>query len=210
MTSARLTDQRLLVLHTLRLRGFVDSDTVAQRTGVDGATVADILEQARTDGHVVERSGRISGWILTPDGRSAHARLLADELAESGCRSEVELANEAFLALNEPFKEICTRWQLRTDGSPNDHGDAAYDAAVVADLAMLHPQAVAVTAGLAEIFPRFDHYEAGFTAALARLRDGDTRALGAPQAGPGHDHWMELHQDLLSTLGRERSRADGH
>ena len=210
MTSARLTDQRLLVLHTLRLRGFVDSDTVAQRTGVDEATVADILEQARTDGHVVERSGRISGWILTPDGRSAHAALLADELAECGCRSEVELANEAFLALNEPFKEICTRWQLRPDGSPNDHGDAAYDAAVVADLEDLHPQAVAVTAGLAELLPRFGHYEAGFTAALARLSNGDTRALAAPLAASYHDHWMELHQDLLSTLGRERSTADGH
>jgi len=210
MTSARLTDQRLLVLHTLRLRGFVDSSTVAQRTGVDPATVTDILEQARADGHVVERSGRISGWILTPDGRAAHAGLLADELAERGCRSEVELANEAFLALNEPFKLICTRWQLRPDGSPNDHGDAAYDAAVVADLEDLHPQAVAVTAGLAELLPRFGHYEAGFTAALARLGNGDTRALAAPLAASYHDHWMELHQDLLSTLGRERSTADGH
>jgi hypothetical protein len=210
MTSARLTDQRLLVLHTLRLRGFVDSDTVAHRTGVDAAAVADILEQARADGHVVERSGRISGWVLTPDGRGAHAGLLADELAERGCRSEVELANESFLALNEPFKEICTRWQLRPDGSPNDHGDAAYDAAVVADLGGLHPQAVAVTAGLAELLPRFGHYETGFTEALARLRHGDTRALAAPLAASYHDYWMELHQDLLSTLGRERSTADGH
>src|SRR5258705_5600048 len=94
MTSARLTDQRLLVLHTLRLRGFVDSDTVAHRTGVDAATVADILEQARTGGHVVQRSGRISGWILTPDGRAPHARLLADQLAERGCPSQVELAHQ--------------------------------------------------------------------------------------------------------------------
>ncbi|HEV7861057.1 MAG TPA: MarR family transcriptional regulator [Acidimicrobiia bacterium] len=210
MTPARLTDQRLLVLHSLRLRGFVDRDSVAQRTGVDAATVAHILEQACADGHVVERSGRISGWILTPDGRAAHAGLLAEELAERGCRSDVELGNEAFLALNEPFKQICTRWQLRPDGSPNDHGDAAYDAAVVADLEGLHPQAVAVTAGLAEFLPRFGMYEGGFSAALARLRNGDTRALAAPLAASYHDHWMELHQDLLSTLGRERSTADGH
>jgi hypothetical protein len=210
MTPARLTDQRLLVLHSLRLRGFVDRDSVAQRTGVDAATVADILEQACADGHVVERSGRISGWILTPDGRVAHAGLLAEELAERGCRSDVELGNEAFLALNEPFKQICTRWQLRPDGSPNDHGDAAYDAAVVADLEGLHPQAVAVTAGLAQFLPRFGMYEGGFSAALARLRNGDTRALAAPLAASYHDHWMELHQDLLSTLGRERSTVDGH
>ncbi len=198
MTPVRLTDQRLLVLHTLRLSGFVSGDAVAERTGVEAVAVGAILEQARADGHVLQRSGRISGWILTPDGRAAHARMLADELAERGCRREVEAANAAFLALNEPFKQICTRWQLRPDGSPNDHGDPAYDAAVV------------VTAGLAGLLPRFARYEHDFSAALDRLRNGDTRALAAPLSASYHDHWMELHQDLLSTLGRQRSTADGH
>lgn len=210
MTPARLADQRLLVLHALRLSGFVAADSLAKRTGVDPATVCDLLEQARGDGYVVERTGRISGWILTPDGRAAHGRLLADELAERGCRAEVEAANQAFLALNEPFKELCTAWQLRPGGSPNDHSDPAYDAAVVADLEALHPQGVAITTGLSALLPRFARYERDFTAALDRLRSGDTRALAAPLSGSYHDHWMELHQDLLSTLGRERSSADGH
>ncbi|MGH9035656.1 MAG: MarR family transcriptional regulator [Acidimicrobiia bacterium] len=194
----------------MRLSGFVDADRLAQRTGVEVATVSEILERAGNDGLVVERTGRISGWILTPEGRAAHARLLADELAEHGCRPQVEVANEAFLALNEPFKEICTAWQLRPGGSPNDHGDLAYDAGIVADLVALHPQAVAVTTGLATLLPRFARYEHDFTAALDRLRTGDPRALAAPLSGSYHDHWMELHQDLLSTLGRERSTADGH
>jgi DNA-binding MarR family transcriptional regulator len=210
MTPAGLTDQRLLVLHMLRLSGFVGGEAVAKRTGVDPVTVYELLEQARADGYVVERSGRISGWILTPEGRAAHAQMLADELAERGCRSEVEVANEAFLELNEPFKQICTRWQLRADGSPNDHSDPAYDADVIADLGVLHPQAVAVTTELAAFLPRFARYPEGFTAALDRLRNGDTRALAAPLSASYHDHWMELHQDLLSTLGRERSTADGH
>jgi hypothetical protein len=210
MTAARLADQRLLVLHALRLSGFVDADSLADRTGVDPATVHELLEQARGDGYAVERSGRISGWILTPEGRLSHARLLADELAERGCRPQVEAANEAFLALNAPFKELCTAWQLRPGGSPNDHSDPAYDAAVVAGLEALHPRAVAVTTGLAALLPRFARYERDFTAALDRLRSGDLRALAAPLSGSYHDHWMELHQDLLSTLGRERSATDGH
>lgn len=210
MTPARLADQRLLVLHALRLSGFVGADSLAERTGVDPATVHELLEEARSDGHVAQRSGRISGWILTPDGRAAHAGLLADELAERGCRAEAEVANEAFLVLNAPFKEICTAWQLRPGGSPNDHSDPGYDAAVVADLEALHPQAVAITTGLAVLLPRFARYERDFTAALDRLRNGDNRALAAPLSGSYHDHWMELHQDLLSTLGRERSAADGH
>ena len=210
MTPARLADQPLLILHTLRLSGFVDADRLAQRTGVEPAAVVEILEQARSNGHVVERTGRISGWVLTPDGRLAHAALLADELAERGCRPQVEAANQAFLALNEPFKEICTAWQLRPGGSPNDHSDPAYDAAVVAGLEALHPRALVITAGLAEVLPRFARYEPDLTAALDRLRAGDNRALAAPLSGSYHDHWMELHQDLLSTLGRERSTADGH
>jgi len=210
MTPARLADQPLLVLHTLRLSGFVDADRLAQRTGVEVALVREILDHARRAGHVVERTGRLSGWILTPEGRAAHARLLADELAERGCRPQVEAANEAFLALNASFKEICTGWQLRPGGSPNDHSDPAYDGAVIADLEALHPRAVALTAGLAALLPRFARYEHDFTAALDRLRAGDPRALAAPLSGSYHDHWMELHQDLLSTLGRERSAADGH
>jgi DNA-binding MarR family transcriptional regulator len=210
VTPARLADQPLLVLHILRLSGFVDADRLAQRTGVEVATVHEILERASSDGLVVERTGRIPGWVLTPEGRASHARLLADELAEHGCRPQVEAANDAFLALNAPFKEICTAWQLRPGGSPNDHSDPGYDAAVVADLGALHPRAVAVTAGLAALLPRFARYERDFTAALDRLRSGDNRALAAPLSGSYHDHWMELHQDLLSTLGRERSSADGH
>jgi hypothetical protein len=210
MPPARLTDPRLGVLHTLRLSGFVAADVVAERIGADASAVHQLLEEARSDGYVIERSGRISGWILTPDGRAAHGRMLADELAERGCRAEVEAANDAFLALNEPFKQICTRWQLRPDGTPNDHRDASYDAEVVADLARLHPQAVAVTDDLAAVLPRFARYRHDFTAALDRLQSGDQRALAAPLSRSYHDHWMELHQDLLSTLGRERSSADGH
>ena len=210
MTPARLADQPLLILHTLRLAGFVDADRLAQRTGVAVDAVHEILGQALRDGYVVERTGRISGWVLTPEGRAAHAGLLADELAERGCRADVDAANDAFLALNAPFKEICTAWQLRPGGSPNDHSDPGYDAAVVADLEALHPRAVAVTVGLSAVLPRFERYERDFTAALDRLRSGDNRALAAPLSGSYHDHWMELHQDLLSTLGRERSAADGH
>jgi len=29
-------------------------------------------------------------------------------------------------------------------------------------------------------------------------------------SGSYHDLWMELHQDLMCTLGRERTAADGH
>jgi hypothetical protein len=204
------TDSRLRVLHALRLMGFAAPDRVGGATGLDGATVTATLAAAAVDGHAAERSGRISGWMLTPEGRSAHAALLADELARHDARAAVEAADAAFLRLNEPFKALCARWQLRPDGGVNDHSDAAYDDAVVADLAPVHEQVVALTDRLAATLPRFGRYPRAFAAARDRLVAGDRKAFASPLSESYHDVWMELHQDLLSTLGRERSTADGH
>lgn len=204
------TDPRLLVLHLLRLGGFVTADRLAERTGLPGAEVTAVLERAGSDGHAVERTGRISGWTLTPAGRAEHAALLAAELEGLAARPAVERADTAFRTLNEPFKQLCTRWQMRPDGTLNDHGDASYDQAVVRDLAGVHERVVELTTTLARDVPRFGRYPRGFATALRRLSDGDRTAFAAPLSESYHDWWMELHQDLLSTLGRERSTADGH
>ena len=204
------TDPRLLVLHTLRLGGFVAADKIAARSSLDADVVAAVLDRAGADGLAIERSGRISGWVLTPAGRTEHASLLAAELDRLDARAAVERADLAFVALNEPFKTLCTRWQLRPDGTVNDHSDDAYDRAVVADLGPVHEQVSALTAELAGTLPRFGRYPHAFAEAHRRLLDGDRRAFAAPLAESYHDAWMELHQDLLSTLGRERAAADGH
>ena len=48
-----------------------------------------------------------------------------------------------------------------------------------------------------------------FSTALERLRAGDTDAFTRPLTDSYHDVWMQLHEDLLLTMGRERSSADG-
>lgn len=210
MTADTTTSPELLVLHTLRLSGFVDAPAVARRTGLDQGTVDAVLASAAGAGRVKERTGRVAGWTLTADGRSEHARLLAAELDASGARPAVERAEERFLELNQPFKEICSRWQLRPDGTPNDHSDAAYDRGVVDELGALHPRAVEVTAELAGSLPRFGRYPRDLAAAWERVDAGEVKAFAAPLQASYHDVWMELHQDLMSTLGRERGTADGH
>lgn len=204
------TDPRLLVLHLLRLGGFAAAPVLARRSGLSEPQVAAVLERAAADGHAAERSGRITGWTLTADGRAALAALLADELEQRGARAAVEAADRAFLDLNEPFKQICTRWQVRPDGTPNDHADAEYDRAVVAELGPVHERVVALTTEAAGALPRFGRYPVAFAAAHDRLLAGDRRAFATPLAESYHDAWMELHQDLLATLGRTRSAADGH
>ncbi|KMS88804.1 hypothetical protein [Prauserella rugosa] len=201
---------QLTVLHLLRLKGFAAEDLIVRDTELDAAVVQDLLRQAQSDGLIAERSGRISGWALTAQGRTTHAELLAAELAESGAKPAVEHANTTFLELNQPFKELCSRWQMRPDGSVNDHGDQTYDDAVVADLGALHEQVLALTDEVAQALPRFGRYPRAFRRAYERLLSGDRKAFAAPLSESYHDAWMELHQDLLSTLGRERAAADGH
>ncbi len=213
MDTTAAADSRLLVLHALRLSGFMAVERIAHRTDLSTDRVTEVLEGAEKAEEVKERTGRISGWMLTPAGREAHAALLADELATSGAQTALERLDAEFVALNEPFKALCTRWQIKGEletGTPNDHTDAAYDGAVIADLRAAHPGVLALSAELAGVLPRFSRYGRDFDAALVRLEGGQAKAFAAPMSDSYHDVWMELHQDLLSTLDRERTAADGH
>lgn len=210
MTAETTTPPALLVLHTLRLAGFVPADKVAGRNGLAIGDVEAILADAADRGLVKERAGRVSGWMLTPDGRTEHARLLSAEIEDSGARPAIERGEERFLELNQPFKEICSRWQMRPDGSANDHSDAEYDRGVVEELGALHPRAVELTSELATALPRFGRYPQDLQGAWERVDGGEVKAFAAPLQQSYHDVWMELHQDLMSTLGRERSATDGH
>jgi hypothetical protein len=204
---------RLLVLHALRLSGFMSVEKLVHRTGLSEDQVNGVLQAAAAAEEVKERTGRISGWMLMPAGREAHAALLAEELQASGAKAEIERLDDAFVALNEPFKALCTRWQIIGDpetGIPNDHSDAAYDQAVIADLAAAHPGVLALCGELTAALPRFGRYAPDFDQALARAQAGEIKAFAAPMNESYHDAWMELHQDLLSTLARERTAADGH
>ena len=48
---------------------------------------------------------------------------------------------------------------------------------------------------------RFEH-------AYARVAAGDTDYFTKPLIGSYHDVWMELHEDLLTTLGIERKEGE--
>jgi hypothetical protein len=91
----------------------------------------------------------------------------------------------------------------------NDHSDAAYDAAIAERLRSLHVEIVPVLDDLAAASPRFEPYAPRLTRAVERFDAGDHAALARPLSESYHDVWMELHQDLLLSLGRERGASDG-
>jgi hypothetical protein len=199
------SDPGFLVLHALRLKGFADTGIVAAITRLDEAQATKHLEAAQNDNLVTRRDGRISGWALTPDGRTKHAELIGVELDEAGARSDVEQGYRRFLDVNSELLTVCTDWQLR-DGALNDHTDEAYDASVVQRLKQVDEKVQPVTVDLGNALERFGDYGARFGMALAKVEKGERDWFAKPMIDSYHTIWFELHEDLLATLGIERSK----
>jgi hypothetical protein len=197
-------DVRFDTLHALRVKGFATVDAVAGTISASPPDVEIAVGALDEDGLASYRDGRICGWRLTADGKAVHAAELMDRTSEGERRSVFDL-HEAFVPLNACFKQLCTTWQMR-DGAPNDHGDGAYDEMVISALGALHGELdrVLVNGG----FVRSPWYVPRLSAAMRRLRAGEADAFARPLSGSYHDVWMELHQDLILTLGLERTASD--
>jgi pyruvate,orthophosphate dikinase len=144
---------------------------------------------------------------LTPAGRDAAGALIAADRATWGLDADAAL--DAFLPLDRRTKAIVTAWQMRdVDGTQtfNDHADAAYDAAVLADLGALHAEAGAWLRSLAGGLPRLARYAERLDRANAAAQAGDGRFVASPRVDSYHGCWFELHEDLIQLAGR--SRAD--
>ena len=207
------SDPELLVLHSLRLKGFAEPTDVSDATTLPEGTVTELLAAFRDQEMVGRRDGRISGFMLTPSGKEHHATLLDKERSEAACAPRVAWTYDAFLAYNETFKQLCSDWQLRTvDGKqvPNDHSDAAYDNAIGERLVDLQTQVADVLDEIGAVLVRFTPYGDRLDSAVTRFVGGETAALSRPLNRSYHDVWMELHEDLLLTLGRARGEADGY
>ena len=88
----------------------------------------------------------------------------------------------------------------------NDHADPDYDAGVVKRLRAIDDAVQPVCADLADALDRFAHYGPRLAHAIDRLEDGDLDYATKPMIDSYHTVWFELHEDLLATLGIERSK----
>jgi hypothetical protein len=208
---AHQSEPRFLVLHGLRLKGFAEAAPVADGAGLDAGEAEEHLRALAGEGLVSRRDGRVSGWALTSDGRAEHRRLVTDELDASGAKAVVDDAYRRFRAVNPELLAVCTAWQLRPEGEVqvvNDHGDPEYDRQVVERLAAVDQSVRPITDDLSGQLDRYGRYGTRLQAALDKLRAGDTEWFTKPIIDSYHTVWFELHEDLLCTLGLERS-AEG-
>jgi hypothetical protein len=207
------SDPRLLVLHGLRLKGQAGAAGIAESAGLVTADVEACLERLAVEGMAVHRDGRLAGWSLTPEGRAEHSRLVGREVDAAGARPAIEGAYERFRALNTGVLDACSRWQVRDIAGTavvNDHRDPDYDAKVVADLAALHNRVEPLCDDLAGALERYRPYRPQLSRAVAKVEAGERDWFTKPLLPSYHTVWFELHEDLLTTLGLDRTaEADG-
>ena len=206
------SDSRLLVLHGLRLKGFAEAADVAALVGLEPAQVTAELEQLRAADLVLYREGRLTGWALTPAGRQAQEQGLQAQLHACGARDAVFDAYKRFLDLNNDLLAVCTAWQMKDEATINDHSDAAYDKGVIDRLHELHGRVEPIITDLEATLDRFCccRYGARLEASLAKLRQGENEWFTKPLIDSYHTVWFQLHEDLLNTLGIERSQEGAH
>lgn len=206
---AQPSEPRTLVLHALRLKGFADTPVVAAHARLSEDDAAGLLAKLDKEGLATRREGRITGWSLTATGRTAQADLAVAE--SDACRADIRAAYRDFLALNAEMLSVCTAWQMRTVGGEpvlNDHADAAYDSHIVDRLRTVDDKVQPVCARLAQCLARFEPYGGRLHAALEKVEAGDIDWFTKPVIDSYHTVWFELHEDLLCTLGIERSKEE--
>ncbi|MFF0710387.1 PEP-utilizing enzyme [Gordonia sputi] len=184
------------VLHATRVRGFATAEQIATSTGLEISLIEQCLTEAVEAGFVKQLTGRISGARLTPAGRARLLLLTQKEVGETE-KTGLSCAYDAFLAPNREFKALTTQWQSDKDLD-----------AVLAGLDRIHGEVNRIVGDASAASARFGNYRGRFDDALARFRDGDESALARPMSESYHDIWMELHEDLLATLGRQRGDHD--
>ena len=96
---------------------------------------------------------------------------------------------------------------MRT-GQPNDHTDTAYDTDVRLRLQALDRDAAPVVARMGDVLARLAPYGPRLARTCQRVLDGETDMFTGVMCGSYHDVWMELHEDLILTLGIDRA-AEG-
>lgn len=204
-----LPDSTLLTLHAVRLLGFAGSRVLAARFRLDLGAVEENLLDFEASGWVThtEFAGS-SGWSLTDRGRVENERQLAADLDAGGARPVVAEVHRQFLPLNARFQQAMTRWQVRAlSGVPlarNDHTDFRWDDRVITSLTAIGGRLVLLENELVTAAVRFGGYAERYNAAVARVARFENAWADGVGIDSCHVVWMQLHEDLLATLGVDR------
>ncbi|WP_419851172.1 pyruvate, phosphate dikinase [Candidatus Poriferisocius sp.] len=191
------------LLRLLSIKGAATAAVLADALAATEAATAAVLGQAEANGLVTEGAGV---WKPTEHAASATASMAGSPSPAE--RAALGAIVDRFHVPNLEFKELVTRWQMRTIGGEtvvNDHADTAYDQSLIRTLRDdVHPAVSAIVEETAALAEHMADYTRRFTRALSRLEGGDRNYMAHPLLDSYHTVWFEFHEELIRLAGRTR------
>ncbi|MGE3289420.1 MAG: helix-turn-helix domain-containing protein [Pseudonocardia sp.] len=205
MTALSLSETDYDVLNVVVLKKMATADAVAAAAGVDAGRVGAVLDALAGYGLVAVAGGAA---LPTDTAEPALRGAAAQRYAATRADGDVLALVDRFETVNAQFLTTMSAWQQVDVGGrkvANDHTDPDYDAKIVDRLDRLVARLRPLLDALAGYDARFGRYGERFAAALAAVDAGDHDLVSSPVRDSVHNIWFEFHEDLLRTLGRERT-----
>jgi hypothetical protein len=205
MTAPVLDKTDYDVLNVVALKKMASATTIATDTGLAADDVTTVLTKLSEQGLVV-----VAGDAALPTNEAEPALAAAAAHYYAGLRGDTGLAAlvDRFETVNAQFLTTMSSWQQIDVGGrkvANDHTDSEYDDKVIGRLDKLIARLEPLLDALTGHDARFAGYPRRFAAAMELIDAGQHDLVSSPMKDSVHNVWFEFHEDLLRTLGRERT-----
>jgi hypothetical protein len=205
MTAPVLDKTDYDVLNVVALKKMASAPVISQVCGLGADDVDIVLAGLAEQGFVVVAAGAA---LPTNEAEPALATAAAQHYADVRADAGIGELVERFETVNAQFLVTMSSWQqIDVAGRKvaNDHSDSEYDDKVISRLDKLVQRLSPLLDALTVHDARFAAYPRRFTAAMAAIDAGRHDLISSPTTDSVHNIWFEFHEDLLRTLGRERT-----
>jgi hypothetical protein len=192
----KIPDDEFAVLNAVYLRKMVTTEAMATITGLDEQTVASHITALSERGLVADVGGG-NCMLEQPAGVRGAIDAYDDRYAELRNDAEVEAWYQRFESLNGQFLTAISAWQ--TSGE---------DAGALDKLLRLVDRQIKALTSFAATVPRYQRYADRLTAAVDKVESGHSEFITSLSVDSVHNVWFELHEDILTLLGRPREAAE--
>jgi len=183
-----------------------DLERAENTSGLGPTGFAELAEKLSRLGLV--RKGARGRLELTESGRARLSELLSAE-QKALERDDLAALYGEFLRLDAELKSAITDYQTahgRGAVGPGGGKERLGEAALQVRLEAVHGQALSLLERIAAGRPRFATYARRLERAFSGIREGKREFVAAASVDSYHTIWFELHEDLLTTMGKERVR----
>ena len=191
-----MTDDEFLVLNSVYLRKIASRQVMAECSGLAAETIEAEVGRAEEQEFVIDVGGGM--YMLSEEGTQAVLREYGTRYGGLRQSGDAEDWYQRFERLNTQFLVAISAWQQ----------DGAGDSTSLDKLLRLVERQVKSLATATELIPRYGLYRSRFEQALDRVEHGSMDHVVSPNVDSIHNIWFELHEDILTVLGRPRDVAE--